>query len=132
MSTSKSNTAEYIRNASWESISYTREELAKTVEAIEADAVKDAASRLWESVKGEMEQHWEKVKELRGYNVAQGEKAAKRADKAMVRRLDAFKVAFAAMGCELDVTIDWYDGSIFQLALSCDNFCMGCIREYTN
>lgn len=132
MTTTKSSTAEHIRNASWESITYTREELAKTVEAIEDDAVKDAASRLWESVKGEMEQHWEKVKELRGYNVAQGEKAAKRADKAMARRLDAFKVAFRAMGCELDVTIDWYDGSIFQLALSRDNYCMGCIREYTN
>ncbi|MBQ9005558.1 MAG: hypothetical protein IJ092_04195 [Atopobiaceae bacterium] len=132
MTTSKSSTAEHIRSASWESITYTREELAKTVEDIEDDAVKDAASRLWESVKGEMEQHWEKVKELRGYGVAQGEKAAKRADKAMVRRLDAFKVAFRAMDCELDVTIDWYDGSIFQLGLSRDNYCMGCIREYTN
>lgn len=130
--TTKSHTAEHVRNDSWDTITYTREELAQTIENIERDAVHEAAELLWESVKDEMEKHWNRVSELRGYGVQQGEKAARRADKAMSRRLDAFKVAFDAMGCELDVTLDWYDESIFQVALSRDHACMGCIREYTN
>ena len=128
--TTKSHTAEHIRNASWESITYTREELASTIEAIEDGAVRDAAELIWEAVKGEMEKHWAKVDTIRG--LYDGEKAAKRANKAMARRLDAFKVAFAAMGCDLKVTVDWYDDSIFQVSLYRDNGCMGCIRNYTD
>lgn len=127
----KSHTAEFIRNERWDEITYTREQLAKMVEAIEDDAMMEAAKRVWDKVKDKVVGYWHRMRGLRYMRTLDRDtdKEARRQTKQVERHLEAYDIALGAMGCELTVTRDWLDGQVIRVTLTRDNCVMGCIAD---
>lgn len=123
-------TAEYIRKtAEFESITYTRDELANTFDAIETGALLDAADRLWESVKKSVETYWDSVALTLDETDPMYERMRDRKNAILSSKLNAYGRAFEALGCELHVTYDWCPTVICKVTLTYDNCVRGCISN---
>ncbi len=122
-------TAEYIRSQKFESITYTREELANTFDAIEDGALQGAAEKLWEALKGSVEAYWEGIDLIMDETDSKYAKMRDRKTERLGIRLHTYEEAFEVLGCELKVTYDWCPKVVYQVTLTKDNRVMGCIRN---
>ena len=121
-------TAEYIRNtAEFESITYTRDELANTFDAIEKGALLDAADTLWEGLKMSVEAYWEAVERIMDETDSKYARVRDRKTERLSIRLHTYEEAFEALGCELHVTYDWCPKVVYKVTLTYDNCVRGCI-----
>lgn len=121
-------TAEYIRTQDFDTIKFTRDEYAQTIENIEEGALLDAADKLWEGVKGSVEAYWEAMGLLVGTDSVTAKIRDRKTERLRVR-LHTYMEAFEVMGCELKVAYDWCPKAVYQVTLICGNNVRGCIRR---
>lgn len=116
----KSSFAEFLREQDFDSITYTRDQLAALIASVESDALLDAARCVWDELRETVAVYWLDLNMWDKQADAGTKGALKRADRRTTRlraRLDAYDDAFYALGCRMDIESDWTDGTVARVGL---------------
>lgn len=115
-------------------ITFTNAQYLKQCDVIADGTADELARDLWEKVKAEVCEHWDKVCDLSNYDCDMARRQQRAKVNNMRKRLDAYRVAFEVMDCELLITeyepySEFYPKKvIYSVKLVRDNHSLGFIQ----
>lgn len=110
----------------------TCEEYEAQCERCTEAGIAEAADRIWEVVKADMDKTWKLEEQYRGFRCSEARKQAKRVNIQARRRLDTYASVLLPLGYKLSYFADKSDEChhIFDVKVTSDNRVVGSLRCY--